>query len=164
MTAKGRGLQGKPLGLAALAALVVMGLGGLMTDLGPWSQSLRTPAWKPPDWAFGPIWTTIFALWGAAAYLAWRRAPDDPTRLAAAAGLAANGFLNVLWSALFFRLRHPDWALVEVVPLWLSIVMAMALLWRCSKLASLLLLPYLVWVSIAAALTLEIVRLNQPFS
>ena len=76
-----RRLQTKPLVLAALAAIVVMGLGGLMTDIGPWSQNLRVPAWKPPDWMFGPIWTAIFGLWTLAAYLAWIRAPNENARL-----------------------------------------------------------------------------------
>ena len=93
-----RRLQWKPLGLAALAALAVMGLGGLMTDLGPWSETLRVPAWKPPDRLFGPIWTVIFALWAMAAYLAWRHAPDGASRQWAFASLAVNGFLNILWS------------------------------------------------------------------
>ena len=156
-------LHWKPLGFAALAALAVMGLGGLMTDLGPWSETLRAPAWKPPDWLFGPIWTVIFAFWAMAAYLGWRQAPDGASRQSAMASLAFNGFLNILWSALFFRLRHPDWALIEVVLLWLSIVLAMVALRRCSKPAALLLLPYLDWVSVAAALNSEIVRLNAPF-
>ncbi len=155
-----RRFQTRPLAAAALAAIVVMGLGGLITDIGPWSQALIVPAWKPPDWAFGPIWTGIFALWTLAAYGAWIKAPDHSARLWVATALALNGFLNVLWSALFFRLRHPDWALVEVPFLWLSIVLAMVALWRCSRLASLLLLPYLAWVSLAALLTKEIVQLN----
>lgn len=155
--------RARPLVAAALAAIVVMGLGGLMTDIGPWSASLRVPGWKPPDWMFGPIWTAIFGFWTLAAYLAWIRAPGENARLWAVASLACNGFFNILWSALFFRLRHPDWALVEVCFLWASIVVAMLALWRCSRLASLLMLPYLVWVSIAAVLTKEIVDRNGPF-
>lgn len=158
-----RRFQTKPLVLAALAALVVMGIGGLMTDIGPWSQNLRVPAWKPPDWMFGPIWTAIFGLWTLAAYLAWIRAPNENARLWAVASLACNGFLNILWSALFFRLRHPDWALIEVVFLWASIILVMVALWRCSRLASCLMIPYLVWVSVAAILTKEIAALNGPF-
>jgi benzodiazapine receptor len=162
-TAAAGGSRWKPLALAALAAVIVMGLGALMTDLGPWSQGLRAPAWKPPDWSFGPIWTVIFALWAMAASIAWREAPDRIRWQWAAVSLALNGFLNVLWSALFFRLRHPDWALVEVAFLWLSIVLVITALARCSRLAAVLMLPYLLWVSVAAVLNAAIVRLNAPF-
>lgn len=76
---------------------------------------------------------------------------------------AANGGLNVLWSALFFHLRRPDWALAEVVLLWLSVVFLMVRLRPWSARAAALLLPYAVWVAFAAALNLSIVRLNAPF-
>jgi tryptophan-rich sensory protein len=76
---------------------------------------------------------------------------------------ALNGLLNVLWSLLFFRLRRPDWALFEVGLLWLSIVLLIALAGRHARRAGWLLLPYLVWVSFAAALNIAIVRLNGPF-
>ncbi len=159
-----RGSQWRALALAGLAAVAIMGIGGLMTDIGPWSENLRVPGWKPPDWAFGPIWTVIFACWAAAAFLAWRGAADTASRRWAAASLALNGVLNILWSVLFFRLRHPDWALVEVVALWLSIVAAMLALGRCSRPAAYLLTPYLAWVSVATVLNAAVVKLNAPFS
>ncbi|RZJ23596.1 MAG: tryptophan-rich sensory protein, partial [Haliea sp.] len=74
-----------------------------------------------------------------------------------------NGFLNVLWSLLYFRLRRPDWALAEVVLLWLSILLLMAVQWRYSRRASLLLLPYLAWVAFAGLLNWATVRMNGPF-
>jgi tryptophan-rich sensory protein len=74
-----------------------------------------------------------------------------------------NGFLNLLWSLLFFRLHRPDWALEEVATLWLSIALLILVLVRTARLAGLLLAPYLVWVSIAALLNFEVVRLNPPF-
>ena len=75
----------------------------------------------------------------------------------------ANGLLNIVWSPLFFRSQRPDWALIEVPFLWLSILVPMVVLWPISRAASLLLLPYLLWVSFAAFLNLTIVRLNRPF-
>ena len=75
----------------------------------------------------------------------------------------ANGFLNVAWSLLFFRLQRPDWALAEVGLLWLSIVVMVALTRRNAPRAALMLLPYLAWVTLAAALNYEVVRLNAPF-
>ncbi|MGZ3318875.1 MAG: TspO/MBR family protein, partial [Isosphaeraceae bacterium] len=89
--------------------------GALITDLGPWYYSLIVPAWKPPDWLFGPAWTLIFTLTAVSGYLTWSRAPpyrpDHPRILAL---FAINGVLNIALSVLFFRLHLLDWALVEL--------------------------------------------------
>jgi translocator protein len=153
----------RPVAIAAAAALCVAMLGALMTDLGPWYAQLKQPAWKPPDWAFGPIWTTIFALAAAAGVSGWRRAPSRAARELMLALFAANGFLNVLWSLLYFRLHRPDWALFEVPLLWLSVLALIVVLRRYARLAAWLLAPYLVWVATAAALNWQTVQLNAPF-
>jgi translocator protein len=134
-----------------------------MTELGPWYYGLRQPAWKPPDVAFGPIWTVMFALIALSGATAWRAAPDRSAREWLLLTFACNGFLNVLWSLLFFKVKRPDWALLEVALLWLSIVVMIALTRRYAPRAALLLVPYLVWVSLAAALNYEVVRLNGLF-
>ncbi len=153
----------KPVFVAASAAIAVAGLGALMTDLGDWYRSLAQPPWKPPDWLFGPAWTTIFALAAAAGVSAWRKAPDKTSREWMLALFAINGFLNVLWSLLYFRLRRPDWALVEVGFLWLSVLALVLVLGRYSKGSALMLLPYLAWIGIAGALNWGTVQLNGPF-
>ncbi|CAM5793715.1 TspO/MBR family protein [Rhizobacter fulvus] len=153
----------RPIAIAAGAALLVAVLGALMTDLGPWYASLKQPPWKPPDWAFGPIWTTIFALAAAAGVIGWRRASSRALREGMLVLFAANGFLNVFWSLLYFRLHRPDWSLWEVPFLWLSVLALILLLARFAKLAAWLLAPYLAWVAIAAALNWQTVRLNGPF-
>jgi benzodiazapine receptor len=153
----------QPVAAAALSALVVAGLGGLNTVLGPWYYALRKPSWQPPDWLFGPAWTLIFALAALAGVTYWRREPDGARRRQVVAAFAANGFLNMLWSLLFFRLQRPDWGLYEVGGLWLSIVCLIVLTGRTSREASWLLLPYLLWVSFASVLNWRIVTLNGPF-
>jgi tryptophan-rich sensory protein len=153
----------QPVLVAALAAVGVAVLGGLMTELGTWYYGLRQPPWKPPDWLFGPAWTTIFALTALAGVLGWAHARSRAAREWLLALFALNAFLNVLWSLLFFRLRRPDWALVEVGFLWLSIVVLIAVLARWSRPAAWLLAPYLAWVTFAAALNAAVVRLNAPF-
>jgi tryptophan-rich sensory protein len=153
----------QPILVAALAAVGVAVLGGLMTELGTWYYGLRQPAWKPPDWLFGPAWTVIFALVAVAGIQAWERAPDRAAREWLLALFALNAFLNVLWSLLFFRLRRPDWALVEVGFLWLSIVLMIVVLARRHRPAAWLLVPYLAWVTFAAALNAAVVQLNAPF-
>lgn len=153
----------RPVAVAALAAIAVALLGGLMTDIGPWYRSLQQPAWKPPDRAFGPAWTVIYALTAIAGVKAWREAPGRAERETMLVLFSANAFLNVLWSLLFFRLRRPDWALVEVVALWLSVLALVVVIGRWSRGAALLLLPYLAWVAFAGALNAANVRLNGPF-
>ncbi len=149
--------------VAAAAACLVAGLGASVTDLGPWYVALRKPSWQPPDWAFGPAWTLIFALAAAAGYLAWRAMPPLP-RWARIVGLfAANGVLNVVWSTLFFHLHRPDWALGEVVALWLSVLALIVVLAPVSRAASWLMVPYLLWVAFAGVLNFTVVQLNPPF-
>jgi benzodiazapine receptor len=154
----------KPVLIAAAVAICIGVLGGTLTDTGPGYQNLRKPPWQPPDWLFGPAWTLIFALATVSAVYAWRAAIDRMQREWVIGLFALNGFFNVLWSTLFFALKRPDWALIEVAFLWLSILLPMVVFWRLAKPASLYLLPYLVWVSFAAFLNLTVVRLNAPFA
>lgn len=153
----------KPVTAAALAAVAVAALGGAATDLGPWYLALQKPAWQPPGWLFGPAWTVIFALTALAGVIAWRRVADPAARRLMLFCFALNALLNVAWSQLFFGLHRPDWALAEVVLLWLSILLLILVLRRQARITTWLLLPYLVWVTFAAVLNLEIVRLNAPF-
>lgn len=152
-----------PVILAAMAALIVASGGATITDLGPWYQSLTQPAWAPPGWLYGVAWTLIFALAAMASLAAWRAAPTRNARTNVIGLFAFNGFLNVLWSLLFFRVQRPDWALIEVALLWASIAVLIIYCGRFSKLTAWLLLPYIGWVSVAAALNFAIVRLNGPF-
>lgn len=153
----------RPAAWAAAAACTVAGLGALMTDIGPWYLALRQPAWKPPDWAFGPGWTLIFTLAAASGVEGWRHADSPARRQTLLALFALNGILNVLWSLLYFRMRRPDWALVEVVFLALSVVGLMVFLWPFARRGAWLLAPYLAWVGFAGSLNLATVRLNGPF-
>jgi tryptophan-rich sensory protein len=152
-----------PPAVAAAAAVLVAVAGGLATTTDTWYRRLRVPAWKPPDWAFGPVWAVIFALTATSAVLAWSGAADAVARGVLIAAFAVNGVLNIAWSVLFFRFRRPDWALAEVAALWLSIAVLVLVTGRISVAAGLMNLPYLAWVSVAACLNLRIVRLNAPF-
>ena len=149
---------------AAFGVVAVAGLGGLATELGPWYRALKQPWWQPPDWAFGPAWSVIYLLTATAAVRVWLRAHSPRERARWLAALAANGAINVFWSWLFFKARRPDWALTEVVLLWLSIVLLIVLARRHDVIAALLLVPYLLWVAFAASLNFAVVRLNAPFA
>lgn len=153
-----------PAAVAALAAILVAVAGGVLTTTGPWYRELRRPSWNPPDWAFGPVWTTIFTLTAFSGVMAWNADASPAARSVLVAAYIVNGILNIAWSGLFFRMRRPDWAFVEVIFLWLSIAALIAVTARVSTLGALLLLPYLAWVGVAAYLNLTIVRLNPPFA
>ena len=149
--------------IGALAAILVAAVGATLTDLGPWYHALREPSWKPPDAAFGPIWTTILALAVLSGVRAYCREPARMGRQVIIGLFALNGFLNVLWSLLFFRIQRPDWALIEVFPYWLTILALVVVMYRRSVVSGLALVTYLLWVTIAAALNFQVVALNGPF-
>ena len=124
-----------------------------------WYDMLRRPAWNPPNWAFGPMWTILFVAMAVAGCIVWSRRWRSPVGLAMAlfvAQLMANG----TWSVLFFFMRSPTAALIDIGLLWILIGLTMLAFFRISRLAGWLLVPYLVWVSFAAVLNAEIVRLN----
>ena len=154
----------EPIATAACAAIAIAAIGGTLTELGPWYYSLKEPSWKPPDAAFGLIWTAIFSLAAVAGVIGWRAEQKVRGRQWILGLFAINGFLNVLWSLVFFTLHRPDFSLVEVAALWLSIIVLIVFLYRRSPLAGFLLVPYLIWVAIAAALNYQVVILNGPFS
>jgi translocator protein len=152
-----------PLYVAGAGALIVAVAGGLATRIGPWYFNLRKPAWQPPDWLFGPVWTLIFALCALAAARAWAGAQSVERKKIVLLLFIANGMLNVGWSVLFFTLRRPDWALAEIPLLWLSIVLIMYFCGRHAPVVRWLMTPYLIWVAFAAMLNLAVVQLNHPF-
>lgn len=152
------------LGLAFVLSYATAGIGGALTDLGPWYFALKHPDWKPPDAAFGVIWTTVFTLCAISGWLAWQAAKTSALRRRVAVMFGLNALLNILWSALYFKLQRPDWALGEVVFLWLSILALILGLWRLSRWASALLMPYALWVGTAAVLNWQTVQLNGPFT
>jgi benzodiazapine receptor len=125
-----------------------------------WYQSLVKPAWNPPAWMFAPVWTTLYALMGVAAYLVWRRWPSAGARRALAlfgVQLAAN----VAWSWIFFRWHLLGLAALEIGALWILILAWLVASARVSRAAAWLIVPYLLWVSFAAVLTFWIWRANS---
>ena len=152
-----------PILVAGGGAVLLGGLGGLMTPIDGWYAGLNKPSWQPPNWAFGPAWTLILGLAAWSAVVAWNAAPDDAARGRVIVLFAVNALCHAAWSPLFFRLRRPDWALIEVVFLWSSLVALILGLWPIAHLASLLIVPYFLWVSFAAWLNRVIVVMNRPF-
>ena len=151
--------------VTSCAVLGLSAFGGFITDTGPWYQALRKPWYQPPDYLFAPAWSLIFLGLAAAIVLAWNApAATDSQRARLLVAAVTNGALNALWSALFFAFRRPDFALVEVLALWLSIAALIVVVYPMSTTAGWLLAPYLAWVTFAAVLNYGVVALNAPFS
>ena len=157
------GVVPEPYLVAAIAAFVTALGGGLLTDISPWYKALKMPSWKPPDWAFGPIWTVIFTLAVIAAGLAWEACETRNQRITLLAVFGINAVLNAAWSYFYFILKRPDWAFIELILLWLSVLAIAVVSYQLVPKAGFLLIPYLVWVTIAGCLNWQTVRLNAPF-
>lgn len=153
-----------PVVVAAAFALIVAVMGATITDIGPWYRGLNQPRWAPPEAAYGVAWTAIYALAALAGGIGWLATTRTSEREWLLGLFALNGFLNIVWSLLFFRLQRPDWALIEVVALWLSVALLIVVIWRRSMTGAVLLIPYLLWVTFAGYLNMAIVKLNGPFS
>lgn len=120
---------------------------------------LVQPTWAPPAGVFGPVWTTLFAMMSIAAWLVWRSGGVRKNRVAIMIFLTQLSF-NALWSWIFFAWHLGALALIEVIALWILILATIVSFWRVSPLAGILLVPYLLWVSFATALTYSLWQLN----
>lgn len=147
--------------LALAIPQAVGALGSLATipSIPTWYATLQRPALAPPNVVFGPVWTTLFLLMGIASYLVWRTG-KGVRRTEALRVYGIQLALNLGWSLLFFGLHRPDLAAVEIVFLWLAILWNTILFFRISRVAGLLLVPYLGWVAFASYLNIAIWRLN----
>lgn len=152
-----------PVITAAVAATFVAALGATITEIGPWYAALAQPRWAPPMAAYPVAWTVILALTALAAVTGWGAMRDPRERDWLVVLFALNGFLNIVWSLIFFRLHRPDWAVVELLALWVSVLALIVVIWRRSMIGAILLLPYLCWVTFAGYLDMTIVKLNGPF-
>lgn len=149
--------------IIALAAPLLVGwIGSLFTtpEINGWYSSLAKPALNPPNWIFGPVWTTLFILMGIAAFLIWRRGLNHKNVQAALAIFVFQLFLNVFWSLLFFGIHSPMVAFTEIISLWLAILALILAAYQVSRPAAYLLIPYVFWVSFATYLNYAIWQLN----
>ncbi len=132
---------------------------GMQNPPDAWYRQLQRPSFAPPDWVFGPVWTILYTTMAIAAWLVWRRRPQQSVK----APMIAYGTqlaLNAAWSPLFFGAHRIDAALIVILLLWSAIATTIFLFWTRSRPAATLLLPYLAWVTFATALNFEFWRLN----
>ena len=150
------------IGLAGWLVLtsVAAAIGGAASiDAGPFYSQLERPGWAPPSQMFGPVWTLLYLSMAVAAWLIWRAAAPKQTRLALVLFVAQLA-LNALWSWLFFGWRLGGAAFVDIIMLWILIVATVVAFSRIRPLAAGLLLPYLFWVTFAAALNYSVWQMN----
>lgn len=131
-----------------------------MSAIPNWYTTIEKPVLNPPSWIFGPVWVTLYILMGVSAFLVWREGWKKKEVKIALSIFGVQLFLNALWSVIFFGLQSPAWAFLNIVLLWITIVWTMVVFFKISKLATYLLVPYILWVSFASYLNLAIWMLN----
>jgi tryptophan-rich sensory protein len=150
--------------VSILASFAAAGIGSLFTfkAIPNWYAGLRKPPYTPPNWAFGPVWTTLYILMAISVFLVWQK------------GLAIDGALlafilfwiqlvfNALWSIIFFGMKSKGGGVITIVVLWLLILATVITSFRVSGWAGALLIPYILWVSIASYLNIGVWVLNKP--
>jgi len=150
--------------LSILASFAAGGIGSFFTfkAIPTWYAGLKKPRFTPPNRAFGPVWTTLYILMGVSVFLVWQK------------GLATDGVLlafvlfwiqlamNAIWSIIFFGMKSKGGGVITIVVLWLLILTTMVSFFRVSVWAGVLLIPYIVWVSIASYLNVGVWILNKP--
>ena len=150
--------------ISILASFAAGGIGSLFTfkSIPSWYAELKKPRYTPPNWLFGPVWTTLYIMMGISVFLVWRN------------GLTMNGVLlaftlfwiqlviNALWSIIFFGIKSKGGGVITIIVLWFLILATIIASFQVSVWAGALLIPYIVWVSIASYLNIGIWLLNKP--
>lgn len=144
--------------ISLILPFLAAGIGSLFTSrtVSTWYTTLQRPAFSPPNWVFGPVWTILYLLMGFSLYLVWKKGITRIAGIFFGVQLA----LNALWSILFFGMQQPFWAFVELIFLWGAILGTIITFYKIDKRAAYLLIPYFLWVSFAAILNYYIVILN----
>ncbi len=137
-------------------------IGSLFTfpAIGSWYAGLIKPSFSPPNWLFGPAWTTLYTLMGIAIFLIWLSPKENKGRDKSFVLFFTQLILNTLWSIIFFGLKNPLLAFVEIILLWVLILLTTLQFYKVNRSASFLMIPYILWVSFASVLNLFVFLLN----
>lgn len=131
---------------------------------GDWYESLDKPSWQPPKWAFPVVWSILYLLNAIAGWLVWKAIGFSGIGTFAMALYVVSLVLNAGWSAIFFGMRRMFFALIEAVFLWLSVALQLVVFLQIDITAGLILIPYVVWVSVAVLLNRTMLKLNPQFA
>jgi len=148
-----------------IISIIICQLAGIIgsfftvSSVGGWYQTINKPSFNPPGYLFGPVWITLYLLMGISLYLVWNKKDTAEIKIPLII-FFAQLFFNTLWSILFFGMESPVLALTDIIILLILIIMTIISFYKVSKPASLLLIPYLMWVSFATVLNYSIVALN----
>lgn len=129
------------------------------SSVNAWYTTLNKPSFNPPNWLFAPVWTILFIMIGISFYMAWSKGFSGQKRLPVTI-YSLNLLLNLAWSLLFFGLKAPLIAFIEIIILWIVILINIIVFYRISRTSGILLIPYLLWVSFASILNYFIFHLN----
>ncbi len=156
-------MKGGFLLLMVVLCFGVAAVGGMATatGVGDWYPTLAKPAWNPPGWVFGPVWSALYLAMAVAAWWVYRKVGSLREAAVPLTFFAVQLALNLLWSFVFFAWQQPGWAFVEIIALWVMVLATMAAFFSRSKVAGGLFVPYFAWVSFAAFLNWTIWRLNS---
>ena len=150
--------------VSILASFAAAGIGSLFTfkAIPNWYAGLKKPPFTPPNWAFGPIWTTLYILMAISVFLVWQKGTGTNGVLLAFVLFWIQLAFNALWSIIFFGMKSKGGGAITIIVLWLLILATIITSFRVSEWAGILLIPYIVWVSIASYLNIGVWVLNKP--
>lgn len=154
--------------LKLVGCILISGTAGVIgsfftaQSVNTWFVDLAKPSFNPPGWLFGPVWTVLYIMMGVALYFVWVQSADRKASLTPAVVIFLLQLVfNALWSVIFFGERQIFFALVEISLLWFLVLLTMIIFWRISRTAGILMMPYLLWVSLAVLLNYSIWQLNR---
>jgi translocator protein len=152
--------------VSILASFAASGIGSLFTfkAIPSWYAGLKKPPYTPPNWAFGPVWTTLYVLMGISVFLVWQKGLTTDGASPAFILFWIQLVLNALWSIIFFGMKSRGGGVIAIVVLWLLTLATIITSFRVSAWAGALLIPYIIWVSIASYLNIGVWLLNKPSS
>ena len=162
MSTTNQKFQFVPFIICLIIPLTIGAIGGFFTmeSVKTWYTTLNKPSFNPPNYLFGPVWSTLYAIMGIASYLVWKKRNVAKNYALAASVYFIQLILNLMWSFIFFYQQQIGFALIEIIILLIAIIINSVLFYRINKVAGLLYIPYIMWVSFATVLTYSIYMLN----
>ena len=149
--------------LISVAACLIIGfLSGLATtdSINEWYVNINKPSFNPPNWIFGPVWSILYTMMGIAAGVVWHQGIERPEVKAALYVFVSQIILNATWSIIFFGMKNPMFAFIEIIILLILIGICIFRFYKIKKIAAYLMIPYMLWVSFASVLNYCIMVLN----
>ena len=142
--------------------MIIGGISGSFTSasINTWYVTLNKPWFNPPNWIFAPVWTLLYIMMGIAFYLIWKTEAVNYVKQTAVILFAAQLLINFLWSLIFFYLKQPGWAMLDIILMWILIIATIFSFGKISSTAAWLMLPYICWVSFAMILNFYLWKLN----